>query len=406
MTSQKNMSILWHSVAPHIRSGYGTVTRNVTGRIKQAGYPIVCSAYYGLVEGGVLKINDVPVIPNVWGDDLGRQTVPYLTQRFNFSLQILHTDFWAFDWFTQLPHPILYGPLDHVSYPEYYKQILKGFEDVIMLTEFAKQEIEKDGIKCQVIPHGVDTKIFKPMDKSKCRKRFNFSDDAFIAGVVAANADPEPRKGWDSLFDGLRIFFERNPDARKNMFIFAFTKANDSRGFALGNLARMSGVYGNVFFPEHYAPLMGISDEEMAMLMNCFDVLCSCSRREGFGLPIIEAQACGIPVIGTNFSSIPELLNYGKHGWLVKKKAWAYTPLNGKCVIPDEKDIAKKLEEAYFDTKLRKKYGRIAYNFAQRYDWDKLMKEKWIPYLESKEVIFKGKETVLDLHKMDEILKI
>jgi len=400
------MSILWHSVAPHVRSGYGTVTRNITTRIKKEGYPIVCSAYYGLMEGGIVKINDIPVIPSVYGDVLGQQTVPYLTQRFNFNLQILHSDFWVFDWFTKLPHPILYGPIDHINYPAGYKEILKHFEDVILLTDFARKEVERDGIRCKVFPHGVDTKIFKPMEKVVCRGRYNFRDDAFIIGIVAANADPEPRKGWDSAFNGLRIFLERNPDAKKNTFIFAYTKPFDPRGFDLGNLARMCGVYGKVYFPEHFAPLIGISDEEMAMLMNCFDVLLSSSRREGFGLPIIEAQACGIPVIGTNFSSIPELLGYGKHGWLIKQKSWAYTPINGKCVIPDEKDIAKKIEEAYFNDKLRRKYGRIAHKFAQKFDWDKLMREQWIPYLQSKERLFQGKENVIDIGKVDEILKI
>jgi len=96
---------------------------------------------------------------------------------------------------------------------------------------------------------------------------------------------------------------------------------------------------------------------------------------------------------------MPELVK--GHGWLVKSKDWMYTPLLGKCAVPDEDDIAKKIEEAYFNKALREKYGKLGRKFTKGYDWDLLIRKYWIPYLESKEeeLTEKGEEPkTLDIH--------
>ena len=59
--------MLWHSVSPQIRSGYGNVTRQLCTRFKEYGYNVTVSAYYGVEPGGVLLINGVPVLPSKQG---------------------------------------------------------------------------------------------------------------------------------------------------------------------------------------------------------------------------------------------------------------------------------------------------------------------------------------------------
>ncbi len=65
-------------------------------------------------------------------------------------------------------------------------------------------------------------------------------------------------------------------------------------------------------FPNRYKLWIGEYDQRyLALMYNAADVFLGPSRGEGFGIPIIEAQACGTPVIVTNFSSMPELVRWG-----------------------------------------------------------------------------------------------
>jgi FkbM family methyltransferase len=107
------------------------------------------------------------------------------------------------------------------------------------------------------------------------------------------------------------------------------------------------------------------------------DVLSNCSYGEGFGIPIVEAQACGTPVIVTDATAMPELcgsgwrVGYEKH-WHDSQGAWAAVPRIG--------DIADAYEEAYDrarDEDMRAK----AWQFAQDYSADTVVDTYWVPAL-------------------------
>ncbi len=59
-----------------------------------------------------------------------------------------------------------------------------------------------------------------------------------------------------------------------------------------------------------------LSEEELIAEINKADIVFQPSRREGFGFSILEAMACGKPVVATNCSAIPELIDDGKGGYL------------------------------------------------------------------------------------------
>lgn len=379
------LGILWLSVAPHVRTGYGQVTKNICFRLASRGWPIVIVAYYGLHEGGMLELGGCPVLPIYnFERDYGKDSVPYYFKQFGLDLPILFSDFWRFDWFTKLENSTFYGPVDHSEYGLQHVQTLREFHEFITISKFGKAEARKYGRDTKLIPHGVDTQVFKPMDKRVCRNHFNFTEKKFLIGIVAANNDPEPRKGWDKMFLGYKLFLDKFPELKTKTAIFAYTKPITSQGFDLPGLSQSIGIpKGNLFFPDRMTHLVGLPESEMAMLYNCFDVLLGTSRREGFGLPLLESQSCGVPVIATNFSSMIELVK--GHSWLVKSRDWQFTTLNGKCAVPDQDDIAKKIEEAYFDSELRRKYGNLGRKFATKYDWNILINDLWEPFLLEKE---------------------
>ena len=98
------------------------------------------------------------------------------------------------------------------------------------------------------------------------------------------------------------------------MLVHSITQAPGALN--LNDIVTHLGIRDKVRFSDQYGIITGrIQPQNLAALYGAADVLTATSHAEGFGLPIIEAQACGTPVITTNFSSMPELTGAG---WTVE----------------------------------------------------------------------------------------
>lgn len=102
-----------------------------------------------------------------------------------------------------------------------------------------------------------------------------------------------------------------------------------------------------------------LTDEELPKLYSAAKLLLYPSLYEGFGLPILEAFATGVPVITSNVSSMPEIA--GDAAVLVDPK--------------DEEDIKRKLKMVYFDRDLRKQLIKRGLAQAKKFSWKKASKE-------------------------------
>jgi glycosyltransferase involved in cell wall biosynthesis len=116
----------------------------------------------------------------------------------------------------------------------------------------------------------------------------------------------------------------------------------------------------------------------MAAIYTRADVLLSATAGEGFGLPVLEAQGCGTPVIVSDFSAQPELVGDGwvvavQPQWNPTQLAWFATPL--------VHSIVNALEEAY--ERPRGQVSEAAVEFAKDYAADKVFQEGWVPLLDS-----------------------
>jgi len=380
--SKHKLRILWHSVSGQIRSGYGKVTNNVCSRLVKLGYDIVVSAYYGIEPGGVLIINGVPTIPAKRGQ-FGKDSCISHFKNYNRNMAILHTDWWAFPWFPSIPLTALYSPMDHSNYPEELLKHTKKFTYIASLCKWQHKTLKDLGIDSTFIPHGINTDVYHPINQIRARKIVMMPQDKYIIGIVGANSDKEGRKGWGPMFKALRYWLDQNTDV-KDIIVVAHTNPFDPRGLPLSQFVHKQGLDDVVKFQNPKMVEIGLREEEMAMLYNVFDVLLHPSMREGFGMCIAEAQACGTPVIATDFSSMTELVK--GHGWLVKGALKDLniitTPINADTQIPDVYDIVDKIDDAYFNTKKLIKYGKSAARFMKKYEWDKVIRESWIPFLQ------------------------
>jgi len=131
---------------------------------------------------------------------------------------------------------------------------------------------------------------------------------------------------------------------------------------------------------------MGLTTDKMNNVYNAMDAFILLSRGEGFGLPILEAQACGTPVVVTDWTACRELGEVGykipitHREWTPQRSFWGIAdPYKAAEALLDiqQKMLAeqKNLGHAYGDMRT------AARKFAMPYDWQTLVDENWAPLI-------------------------
>jgi len=208
------------------------------------------------------------------------------------------------------------------------------------------------------------------------------------------------RKMIPHMLRGYKRFLELNPDVRSHLMLWTdVTPASaDVYEGAVGlgvsdvgvNLLpeiMQLGLGEAVRWPDRNLIREGIPEWagsdykggwDMVKLYNSFSVLLLCSGGEAFGLPLLEAQATGCPVVTTDYAAGPELVGAG-----LTVPARDYVIVNTPGVrraIPDIDKMAEALTKILNADPA--KLARKARAFAERYDWDVIMERYWKPFLE------------------------
>jgi glycosyltransferase involved in cell wall biosynthesis len=245
------------------------------------------------------------------------------------------------------------------------------------MSRHGETALQNAGFDPLYVPHGVDTEMFTPRDRGEMRDLLNFPEDAFVVGMVANNQGTSPsRKAFSEAFMAFSIFQQSHPEA----LLYLHTEMTGFRqGLDLWRMLERFEVPETSFMVTNQVNLEhGFPPGAMAGLYNSFDVLLNPSYGEGFGIPIIEAQACGTPVIVTDWTSMPELCG---SGWKVGGVPWDHSLAESFWMKPDVESIIGALEQAYEvrgDDTVRAR----ARKFALDYDADKIMDQFWVPALE------------------------
>jgi len=150
-----------------------------------------------------------------------------------------------------------------------------------------------------VIPNGIDTQIFKPMNKQEARQFLHLKDNKSYVLFGAVNAILDSRKGFQLLLESLKYISVSNDQSIE--FLIFGTNKDDSLPF--------SG------FPVHN---MGIieNDEELAYLFSAADVVVVPSIGENLSNVIMESLSCGTPVIAFDIGGNSDMIEHKKNGYL------------------------------------------------------------------------------------------
>ncbi len=387
------MNILWLSNAPWARTGYGGQTRLFWHRIQALGHTVTLQSNWGL-RGAPLNITDgdqaTKVLP-LGFDRYGGDIVSSHAKACGADIVITLYDAWVFD-----PRNMAkvkwcpWAPVDHDPLPDRIKLVLEMSWQPIAYSKFGERKMKEAGLNPRYVPHGIDTDEFAPQDRKQARAALGIEDDIeFVALMVTANKGKPSRKSIAECLWAWRTFLTRHP---KSLLYMHTHIGPEMGGIAIKILLTKLGIEpGRVMLADPYQNTVGYSNAFMANAYSAADVLLNPSRGEGFGLPIVEAQACGCPVIVNNWTSMPELCF---SGWIVEGQP-EYTPMQSWQSTPDIEDIEDKLElawEARGDQSIRDK----ARDCAMAYNVDRVTETYWKPVLEELEDELKSGDGVLE----------
>lgn len=226
------------------------------------------------------------------------------------------------------------------------------------------------GLKPLYVPHGIDLDVWgPPADRAALRAELGLPPRAFIAGINATNAGTVSRKAWyEQMAAFARAFHGKLAD---EMLLLCHTAPVNPEGIDLRAVASHLGIAEVVKFGSH----VNMRPGQLLTWYQCLDVLMAATYGEGFGVPILEAQACGVPVIGTECTAISEKIPAGT-GWLVYGQPWWNAHHEACWTIPNIARMAAMLGRASAQR------PPVPREHAARYDADHITREYWKPVLE------------------------
>src|SRR5215831_1949046 len=177
----------------------------------------------------------------------------------------------------------------------------------------------------RVIPPGIDTTVFKPQDKQACRRQLSLAADAFVITTGGASLN-DTNKNVIWLFEQL----SRLPDVG-NVIVLAFGEGTVPVPDGLS--VRFTGGIGE--------------RRHLARMLAAADVFVSASLMETYGLTLVEAMACGTPVVAFRVGGIPEAAPDGQGAIL--------------CAREDGAELLEAVTNLRESPQLREKMGRNAH---------------------------------------------
>jgi glycosyltransferase involved in cell wall biosynthesis len=232
---------------------------------------------------------------------------------------------------------------------ERLEQALRRAAGIIVVSEATRNDLLDlypwvDEALVAVIPHGVEREVYRPPDPEamdRVRRRFRLEGPylLFLGGI-------EPRKNLPGL---VRAFVRLDGDARL-VVVGPSVPWNPEGREALRPVleALPDAARERVVFTGY------VAEEDKVALLGGAAALAFPSLYEGFGLPVLEAMACGTPVLTSNVSALPEVA--GDAALLVDPE--------------DPEAIADGLRRLLEDGDLRRRLREAGLRRAERFDWD------------------------------------
>lgn len=397
------MRIGFTTNAPWSPTGYGVQASELVPKLVADGHNVALMANYGLA-GTTLNWNGIPIFGqgmDAYSNDLTpAQILSWLSQQpAEPGIGLSLYDVWVYkspQW-DEIPMAS-WTPVDHKGVPDEVKSWFdrrgKG-KWAIAMSQFGEQQLLEAGVERDRLfyaPHSFNPDIFRP-HQTVIRSEMNVPEDAHLTIINSANKGVAPiRKCWPEMLLAWSNFANDHKDAYLLIWTDVFGLANGVNIQRL--LQAVNAPADRVKIVPQFEFRQGLSQEAISGAYAASDVLLMTSRGEGFGVPAIEAQACGIPVIVTDWTAQSELVG---SGWKVNGQEEWDPHQGGWWKVPSVKEIEGALAASYETSKnkdAKEKAKSDAVDFAENYATQKVYAKHWRPILKQLESEISGKQKV------------
>lgn len=352
-------------------------------------------AWFGLAGGAMAVSVQSPDTGNqysvrcypVWKDGYGNDIIDAHARDMKANMVVSLIDSWVMQDIARKVSPALFAPwfpIDHEPIPQGTLDGIAGAYKPLVYSKWAYRLMTEKGLPCEYIPHGIEPSVMRvlpPEIRAQARKEAGVPDGAFLCVMVAANKGYPDRKAFQVQMRAFAEFAEDHDDAI--LYMHTDPEPSSGGGLDLIALSKALGIEKIVRFPPRYELVKGMPHGALAKMYNTADVYLGATMSEGFGIPNIEAQACGIPVIVNGFSSMPELVRWGQ---IVPPADKFWTPMNAWTSWPDHKGIREALKWAYAEKQrpdIEAQKAATSKAIHDEYDWSMIVQRDWRPFLET-----------------------
>ena len=197
-----------------------------------------------------------------------------------------------------------------------------------------------------VIPYGVDTEVFKPLDKNECKRELKIPKERFVLGYLGRLSKFNPIFAYETM--------------RK-------VKEQTGRVDIMLVVAGGSRKIKPVYVKDDFLLLGYLEPSQVPLFLNSCDVFFNpvAGMREGFGLTVVEAMSCGLPVVTSSWNGYRETVSCDA-GFLART-CW----VNGDVWI-NQRDLVSACVTLVKNPDLREKMAKKARQRVERcYTWDR-----------------------------------
>ena len=419
--------ILFCSEATFLNTGYATYTREILKYLHGTGkYEIAEMAAYGMRDDPRAK--DIPwrfygVMPGedsseeekrVYGASPTHQFGEWIFEHvcLDFLPDIVCDirDFWMLDFAERSPYRkyfkwAIMPTVDARPQARQWMATYNGADAVLTYSDWAgKVLMDQSGGSIKY--HGSAPPSAHPAyapvaDKRAHKQQWGLDPDCRIIGTVMRN---QRRKLFPDLFEAFRLFLDKQTDDKK-YYLYCHTSYPDL-GWNIPELLLDNDLGSHVLFtyicPETKKPFPslyrgaiaqspytgkwgatlsnvknGVSYEDLSNIINLFDLYTQYANCEGFGLPYVEAAACGVPVCGTDYSAMESEMR--KLNGIMFTPAALYKELETGCLraVPDNEYAAECFLHFFSDKINREAKGKATRElFENNFRWE-VSGNKW-----------------------------
>jgi len=230
------------------------------------------------------------------------------------------------------------------------------YDRVVTISDGIRQVLRAEGVpasKLRLVHSAVDTEQYR-LDRSHLawfRQEFKLLDTALVIGMVAQFI---PRKGHQTLLEALPPVLEKHPDTQVLLF---------GQGPELARIQQ--AVHQSPLLSRH-VQLPGFRND-LDKILPCLDLLVHPAYMEGLGVSLLQAAACGVPIIGGRVGGIPEVVRDG---------------VNGRLMTPgDAVELSHQMHELLGQPDMRQRMGLAGLALVRdEFSIEAMVRGNWLNY--------------------------